>query len=111
MKAGRRERRPLGGLRIGSVFGFEIKLDLSWSIIFFLVFWSLAEGRISISPAARTAVLIGFFGAFTTFSSFILETSTLLRDAEWLWALSNLVLENVGGLICVLAGLKIGRFI
>jgi Zn-dependent protease/CBS domain-containing protein len=44
MKAGRRERRPLGGLRIGSVFGFEIKLDLSWSIIFFLVFWSLAEG-------------------------------------------------------------------
>lgn len=44
MKAARREKKPLGGLRIGSVFGFEIKLDLSWTIIFFLVFWSLAEG-------------------------------------------------------------------
>jgi len=26
------------------VLGFEIRLDLSWFVIFFLVFWSLAEG-------------------------------------------------------------------
>jgi len=44
MGVGSRQERSFGGLRIGSVFGFEIKLDLSWTIIFFLVFWSLAEG-------------------------------------------------------------------
>ena len=31
------------GLRLGSVLGFEIRVDLSWLVIFFLVFWSLAE--------------------------------------------------------------------
>ncbi|HUP52460.1 MAG TPA: site-2 protease family protein [Longimicrobiales bacterium] len=34
---------PMTGLRIGSVLGFEIRVDLSWFVIFFLVFWSLAE--------------------------------------------------------------------
>jgi len=33
---------PTGGLRLGSVFGFEIRIDLSWFVIFFLVFWSLS---------------------------------------------------------------------
>jgi Zn-dependent protease len=32
------------GIRLGSVLGFEIRIDLSWFVIFFLVFWSLAEG-------------------------------------------------------------------
>jgi len=32
------------GLRLGSLLGFEIRVDLSWFVIFFLVFWSLAEG-------------------------------------------------------------------
>lgn len=29
--------------RVGSVFGFEIRIDVSWFVIFFLIFWSLAE--------------------------------------------------------------------
>lgn len=32
----------MGGFRLGSVLGFEIRIDLSWFVIFFLVFWSLA---------------------------------------------------------------------
>ena len=32
------------GFRLGSVLGFEIRVDLSWFVIFFLVFWSLSEG-------------------------------------------------------------------
>jgi Zn-dependent protease len=34
---------PMSGFRLGSVLGFEIRIDLSWFVIFFLVFWSLAE--------------------------------------------------------------------
>jgi Zn-dependent protease len=33
----------MSGFRLGSVLGFEIRIDLSWFVIFFLVFWSLAE--------------------------------------------------------------------
>lgn len=32
------------GFRVGSLLGFEIRVDLSWFVIFFLVFWSLSEG-------------------------------------------------------------------
>jgi Zn-dependent protease/CBS domain-containing protein len=32
------------GLRVGSVLGFEIRIDPSWFVIFFLVFWSLSQG-------------------------------------------------------------------
>lgn len=38
----RRSPQVQSGIRLGSVLGFEIRIDLSWFVIFFLVFWSLA---------------------------------------------------------------------
>ncbi|MDB9324794.1 site-2 protease family protein [Nodularia spumigena CS-590/02] len=32
------------GFRLGSIFGFEIRVDLSWFLIFFLVLWTLSAG-------------------------------------------------------------------
>ncbi|GAX38518.1 hypothetical protein [Nodularia sp. NIES-3585] len=32
------------GFRLGSIFGFEIRVDLSWFLIFFLVLWTLSVG-------------------------------------------------------------------
>lgn len=32
------------GFRLGSIFGFEIRIDLSWFLIFFLILWSLSVG-------------------------------------------------------------------
>jgi len=75
------------------------------------VFWSVAESRLSISPHWRAVVLIGFMGAFTTFSSLCLETSQLARDAEWLAAGANLVANNVAGVVCVIVGLALGRML
>jgi Zn-dependent protease/predicted transcriptional regulator len=34
----------MGGFRLGSIFGFEIRIDYSWFIIFLLVLWTLASG-------------------------------------------------------------------
>lgn len=34
----------MGGFRLGSILGFEIRIDASWFIIFFLLFWSLSAG-------------------------------------------------------------------
>ena len=39
-----------------------------------------------IPPEWRMAITIGFFGAFTTFSSFGWETIKMLEDGEWLRA-------------------------
>jgi len=74
-------------------------------------FWSLAEGRLSISGQTRTIVLMGFMGAFTTFSAFMLETGGLLRDAQWSWALANVGLQNCCGLVLFFLGLAVGRII
>jgi CrcB protein len=75
------------------------------------LFWSISESRLSISGETRTVVLIGFMGAFTTFSAFILETGQLFREAQWLWAIMNLSAQNVFGLVLFFVGLGLGRFI
>ena len=42
----------------------------------------LADERFLISPTLRTVILIGLLGGLTTFSSYGLQTFTLLRDAK-----------------------------
>ncbi len=75
------------------------------------VFTSLAEQRLNISAEARIIVMVGFMGAFTTFSTFMLETVRLFDDAEWLRAILNILVHNVAGGLALLAGLFLGRTI
>jgi CrcB protein len=56
-------------------------------------------------------LLIGFMGAFTTFSAFILETGQLARSAEWLSAILNLFAQIGLGLIALTVGAALGRTI
>jgi CrcB protein len=79
--------------------------------LLFGLFWAFTENRLSISPQMRIIIFVGFFGAFTTFSSFMFESSQLLNESQWLWACANIILQNVLGLICVIAGLAIGKLI
>lgn len=71
--------------------------------------WSLFEYKFNFSGETRAIVFIGFMGAFTTFSSFALETSALIRDAEWLRAAANILLQNGVGLAAMFAGIAAGR--
>ena len=75
------------------------------------VLWVLFETRWPVSAQARILVLIGFMGAFTTFSAYILETGALLRDAQWLRAVANVALENGLGFVPLIAGAMLGRVI
>src|SRR5262245_31292389 len=43
----------------------------------------LTEERAFFNPTFRTVILIGLLGGFTTFSSFGLQTFTLLRDGSF----------------------------
>ncbi len=73
------------------------------------VLWSLFETRWTVSSETRTIVMVGFLGAFTTFSSYILETNEFLRAAEWMWAGANVLLQNGLGLAAFLLGGALGR--
>jgi CrcB protein len=64
----------------------------------------LADERFLISPTLRTIILIGLLGGLTTFSSYGLQTFTLLRDGEIGLATLNIAVSNVLGLFMVWAG-------
>jgi len=64
----------------------------------------VTEERFLVSPTVRTIILIGFLGGFTTFSSYGLQTFTLLRDGEFGLATLNVAASNVFGLLMVWTG-------
>lgn len=54
-----------------------------------------------VPPNLRTFVFIGVIASFTTFSTYCLETFNLLRDGEVTFALLNVLLSNVLGIVLV----------
>ena len=85
-----------------------LAVNLTGCFVFGLI-WALAEERLLIRPETRSVILIGFLGSFTTFSSFVFETSELLRDGQWAMAIGNLAAQNILGIAIFFAGLFIGR--
>ena len=75
-----------------------------------LLFYILQE-RFLVNQTVRTVILIGFLGGFTTFSSFGLQTFTLLQEREVGLALLNLGIANAGGMLLVWAGYTLGKII
>lgn len=58
------------------------------------------EGRWFLNPTMRELLMIGFCGGYTTFSSFSLQTLTLLQNGEWLRAGANALASFA---LCMLA--------
>jgi fluoride exporter len=73
--------------------------------------FGLFESRWAMSGETRIIVFVGFLGAFTTFSGFMLETAELARDAQWLGASANLVAQNVLGAVALYIGLVASRLV
>jgi CrcB protein len=71
------------------------------------VLFYLMYDRFLTSPTLRSVIFIGLLGGFTTFSSYGLQTFTLLRDGQISLALLNIGLSNVAGLFLVWAGYKL----
>jgi CrcB protein len=84
--------------------------NLVGCLLFGLVI-ALADRYAVLSGEARLIILIGFMGAFTTFSTYMFESQKLLEDGEWLRLLLYLAGQNVGGFACLILGLAIGRLL
>ncbi len=64
-------------VRLGKVFGFEIRLHVSWFIIFFLVVWSLAGNYF---PATHPGWNGSTYWAIGTLTSLLFFASVLLHE-------------------------------
>lgn len=73
----------------------------------FLAFFMLE--RLSLSAEWRAAVLIGFLGSFTTFSTFSLDTLNLLQNEAYLKAFANILLSVFLCLLAAWLGLWLAR--
>ncbi|MGH9712126.1 MAG: fluoride efflux transporter CrcB [Candidatus Acidiferrales bacterium] len=67
--------------------------------------------HLSIPPEWRIGITVGFFGAFTTFSSFSWETVQMLQDGEWARAAMYLLASVLGGLVAVVLGMRLSEMI
>ena len=65
--------------------------------------------HLTIPPEWRIGITVGFFGAFTTFSTFTWETLRLAEDGEWLRASAYVAASVIGGLVCVMIGTKVAE--
>ena len=67
------------------------------------------EEKYLVDPVMRSAILVGFLGGFTTFSSFAVQSFTLLRGGEIFLAGVNILVSNIAGVILVWLGYALSR--
>ena len=79
---------------------------------FFLgVVFALAMDRAIIAPEVRVPLMIGFISSYTTFSTLMLESWSLIEEGDLLFAIGNIALSIAAGMIAVVAGLALGRLL
>ncbi|MFL5675645.1 MAG: fluoride efflux transporter CrcB [Chloroflexota bacterium] len=87
-----------------------LAVNLSGSFLLGLLFALTAE-RAILPADIRGPVMIGFIGAYTTFSTFMLESWLLMESGSYAPAIANLIGSVLLGLVAVVAGLALGRAI
>jgi len=85
-------------------------INVSGSFLIGLLMSLLTE-RFMVNPQWRLLLVVGFLGAYTTFSTFEYETGTLLKDSEWLIAGLNVVLSVFAGFVALKLGEVIAKSI
>ena len=80
-----------------------LTVNVVGSFIIGLVFYYL-ETNSSIDPQTRVFVLVGVLGAFTTFSTFSIETFDLFQGGQIVRAFVNLGAHGLLGLLAVWSG-------
>ncbi|MCE5323349.1 fluoride efflux transporter CrcB [bacterium] len=99
-----------GKLKGGPIPLGTFAVNIAGSFFFGLLYAS-AQSRLNLSHETRTILLVGFMGAFTTFSTFAFDTAKLLHSQQWLHALGNVAGQVLLGLVALIGGVLVGRAI
>ncbi|MBI2966166.1 MAG: fluoride efflux transporter CrcB [Chloroflexi bacterium] len=93
----------------GTAFPWGILTVNTAGCFLFGVVFGLAEERGVVRSDLRAVALIGFLGAFTTFSTFAFDTLNLIRAERYALAVGNVLLSNALGVVAAFAGLALSR--
>jgi fluoride exporter len=97
--------------RAGGVFPWgTLVINASGSFVLGLLF-ALAMERGILPAEIRPPLMIGFLGAYTTFSTYMLESWRLVESGSVGLAIANLAGSTLIGLLAVIGGLAVGRAI
>jgi CrcB protein len=90
-------RFPWGTLVVNFTGSLLLALFIAW-----------AAGYTTLDSRIRLFLATGFFGAYTTFSTYATESVALLQGGDWIGALGNVLGTNLVCLIGAIVGLAIG---
>lgn len=93
----------------GAAFPYGTLLANGTGSFILALFVTLVTQRLTVAPEWRLFFAVGFVGGYTTFSSFTVETFTLLQQGSWLLGAVNLFGNLLAGFIGVFAGTVLAR--
>lgn len=97
--------------RVAGAFPWgTLVVNLSGSFLLGALF-ALTVDRAILPADIRGPVLIGFIGAYTTFSTYMLESWQLVASGAYGLALGNILGSAILGVVAVGAGLTLGRLL
>lgn len=94
---------------LGPVFPYgTLVINITGSLIVgFFIIWTTE--RVLVDPRWRLLIVVGFCGAFTTFSSYAFETMAYFEQGQWALMVANVLSNNLLCLGAVLAGMVLAR--
>ena len=96
-------------IRMGSMFPYgTLLINLTGCFLLGLI-GQLTLNRMLVSSDVRVAIAVGFFGGYTTFSSFGWETAKMLEDGEWLRAATYVAASVFAGLLLSVTGIHLAN--
>ncbi len=81
-----------------------LAINLTGSFIMGFLFVIFAQKFTNLAPYLIALVLVGVLGGYTTFSSFSIETLRLFQDGKIMYAIMNVLVSTIGGILLAWLG-------
>ena len=97
------DQTPIGPWKVGTLV-----VNLIGCFLFGLV-WARADMKMELEAPMAIALMGGFLGALTTFSTYAFHTTALAKQSDYLWAALNLLANNGLGIAMVFVGMAVAH--